>query len=870
MVQSTIISLFEDQDARTPNAIALKFGNATMSYSELNCRANCVANRLLALGVVPGSSVGVCLERSFEMVIGIIGILKAGCSYIPLDPAYPAERLAFIVSSSRMSALLLQERFTSHVSDSGLPRMFLDSDWSTIASESSENLCREIDPQAPAYVMYTSGSTGQPKGVAYPHAGLLNTLVWMQETLALTATDRILLKTPFGFDVSCWELFWPLMYGAGIVIARPGGHLDVEYLIDVIEQHAVTTINFVPSMLNLFLESEALRRCGALHRVISAGEALTPTTRDRFFARFSEAELHNIYGPTETNGITWWQCQREDTDSVVPIGRPIANSQVWILDGNGKPVGTGMIGEIYLGGVNVACGYYNRPDLTAEKFTSDPFRSEPGSRLYRTGDLGRCRADGSIEYLGRTDFQVKVRGQRIELGEIEAVLGSDPAVSEVVVLAREDTPGDQRLVAYVVPASRGTGDVATERALKSVVRTKLPDYMVPSHVVFLSSLPLSPNGKVDRKSLPVPSVDMTDDITEIEYLTSTENAVAEIWRELFRMPRIGIDQNFFDLGGHSLLALQMFSRIQAGLGVRASVSLLHQHPTVRSLAKRLVAGPGRESHRLNPIQTGGSLTPVFCVYRLDGLDMCYRELAVALGPDQPVYGLQPPTTDEGDARPETMEELAAACANDIRSFRPEGPYHLVGSSFGGVLAYEVARQLRCSGARVGLLAMMDSAAPEALRSNKPRSKIGKLFGHVQVLQKMSWRNRVDYLRVRFGMGGSGDNRQGNDEEVVEFVGALPKELTRNQEVNIRALWNYVPQPYGGNLVLYRSEERNPFRQDDDPHLWWGDLVRDDQIVDVPGDHLTILQSTHVKMLAKHVSCLIASLTTNSNFEVGSL
>ena len=608
---SNVHSLFEVQAEQTPSSVAVIFGKETLSYGELNHRANCVAHRLLALGVIPGSTVGICLERSFEMVIGVLGILKAGCSYIPLDPAYPSERLGFIVSSSGMSAILLQEMFASYLPDNELPRVFLDSDWPTIASESSGNLLLDINPQTPVYVMYTSGSTGQPKGVAYPHVGLLNTLVWMQETLGLTSSDRILLKTPFGFDVSSWELFWPLMFGAGIVIARPGGHLDVDYIIDVIEEHAVTTINFVPSMLNLFLESDSLKRCGTLSRVISAGEALTAATRDRFFGRLNDTELHNIYGPTETNGITWWQCLREDTDSVIPIGRPIANSQVWILDGNGKPVGLGMVGEIYLGGVNVACGYHNRLDLTAEKFTPNPFCNEPGSRLYRTGDLGRWRADGSVEYMGRTDFQVKIRGHRIELGEIEAVLCSDPVVTEAVVVAREDTPGDQRLVAYVVLSDPLASESETESVLKSVLRSRLPEYMVPSHILFLADIPLSPNGKADRKSLSAPDLSVNGHVSCTAPRTPTEEILSQIWCEVLNIPTVAVDLDFFALGGHSLQALRCLRLIRQRLDVELSIRDFFKMPTIALLARQIEAQRGIDVEPfVELMRVSGDVAPV--------------------------------------------------------------------------------------------------------------------------------------------------------------------------------------------------------------------------------------------------------------------
>ena len=440
------------------------------------------------------------MERSLEMVIALYGILKAGGAYVPLDPEYPPDRVAFMLKDTQVPVLLTQERLVPGLPEHGAQVICLDSDWEAIASESVDNPTSGALAENLAYVIYTSGSTGRPKGVMNTHRGILNRLLWMQDTYQLDSNDRVLQKTPFSFDVSVWEFFWPLLVGARLIVARPGGHRDSGYLVLIAEQ-GITTLHFVPSMLQVFLEDKDVERCRSLNRVICSGEALPYDLQERFFARLN-AELHNLYGPTEAAvDVTHWQCQREGDSRLVPIGRPVANTQLYILDPYMQPVPIGVAGELHIGGVQVARGYLNRPELTAEKFIPDPFSDHPEARLYKTGDLVRYLPDGNIEFLGRLDFQVKMRGFRIELGEIEAVLSQHPAVGEVVVLAREDVPGDKRLVAYVVPRP-APALLVTE--LRDYSKEKLPDYMVPAAFIQLDALPLTPSGKVDRRSLPPP------------------------------------------------------------------------------------------------------------------------------------------------------------------------------------------------------------------------------------------------------------------------------------------------------------------------------------------------------------------------------
>ena len=449
-----IHELFEEQVRRTPAKVAAVYADDSLTYSELNSWANQVARRIRDLGVAGEQLVGICMERSLEMVVGLLGILKSGAAYVPLDPSYPSERLAYMLEDAALSLVLTQEHLRPRLPPSDFRVIAVDRDWRDSRRHASADLpVSEIGlrPDHLAYVIFTSGSTGRPKGAMNEHRGVVNRLLWMQKQYQLGEGDRVLQKTPFGFDVSVWEFFWPLMSGASVIVARPAGHQDPSYLMRLIEQKGVTTLHFVPSMLQAFLEEYEGGRCPSIRHIICSGEELGAALQNRCLARLPQARLSNLYGPTECAvDVTAWDCARDETGSRVPIGRPIANTRIYILDEHGQPAGSGMAGEIYIAGVQVGRGYLNRPELTAERFLADPFSPEPNARMYKTGDLGRWRADGAIEYLGRNDSQVKIRGFRIELGEIEEQLKRHPEVKEAVVVAREAESEEKRLVGYVI------------------------------------------------------------------------------------------------------------------------------------------------------------------------------------------------------------------------------------------------------------------------------------------------------------------------------------------------------------------------------------------------------------------------------------
>ncbi len=591
-----IHQLFELQVQQQPEAVAVVFEDNALTYGELNSRANALAHTLQASGVGPDALVGVCMERSIEVVIALVSILKAGGAYVPLDPSYPRERLDYMIHDARMPVLLTQSHLLDLLPGDDTKVIYLDSGWSpgngnvgaqffAPVTPQEENPVSAVQPANLAYMIYTSGSTGKPKGVMNTHRGLCNRLHWMQQAYQLTTEDRVLQKTPFSFDVSVWEFFWPLITGACLVVARPGGHQNADYLISLIEEQQITTLHFVPSMLQVFLMAPGLGRCKSLKRVFCSGEALPFELQERFFSHL-DAELHNLYGPTEAAiDVTYWQCQRESRERVVPIGYPIANTQIYILDRSMHHMPVGVAGELYIGGVGVARGYFNRPELTAEKFIPDPFSKEAGARLFKTGDLARYRADGAIEFLGRIDHQVKIRGFRIELGEIEVVLGQHPAVKEVVVVAREDIPGYKSLVAYIVPTAEAShAEFPSVEALRNFLKKELPDYMIPSAFVFLDALPLMSNGKVNRLALPAP--DMTRPKLEKAFVpprNQVEELLTRTWAQVLGIQKVGIHDNFFDLGGASIQGLQIIRKANEA-GLHLTPELLFEHQTIAELA----------------------------------------------------------------------------------------------------------------------------------------------------------------------------------------------------------------------------------------------------------------------------------------------
>ncbi|MHC5857706.1 amino acid adenylation domain-containing protein [Nostoc sp.] len=651
-----IHQLFEAQVERSPDAVAVVFEDEQLTYRELNARANQLGQYLRKLGVKPEVLVGICVERSLDMVIGLLGILKAGGAYVPLDPTYPQERLAFMLENSQPSVLLTQQHLVESLPTHRAKVVCLDSNWELIAQQSIENTICNIIPDNLAYVIYTSGSTGRPKGAMNSHRGICNRLLWMQDAYQLTVIDKVLQKTPFSFDVSVWEFFWPLITGACLVVAQPEGHRDTNYLVNLITQQQITTLHFVPSMLQLFLEAENIETCKCLKRVIASGEVLPVQLEKGFFNRL-DAELYNLYGPTEAAvDVTYWACIHQSSpkdnsithQNTVPIGHPIANIQIYLLDEYLNPIPVGVTGEVYIGGVGVGRGYLNSPELTAQRFIPNPFSSQSATRLYKTGDLGRYLPNGEIEYIGRIDHQVKVRGFRIELGEIEAYLSQHPAIRETVVVVRSDSADSQRIVAYVVPQKEQT---LTITELRGFLESKLPNYMVPTAFVILEALPLTPNGKVDRKALPVPDAtqllfDFTPPSTPIEQM------LAGIWAEVLGLEKVGIHHNFFELGGHSLLGTRVISQVRQVFQQELPLRRLFEQPTIAGLAKEIQKATkavlGLETANIERISRSQKLPLSFAQQRLWFL--------AQLEPNSPFYNIRAAVRLQGQLNQEALQQ----------------------------------------------------------------------------------------------------------------------------------------------------------------------------------------------------------------------
>ncbi|SNT45953.1 non-ribosomal peptide synthase/polyketide synthase [Actinacidiphila glaucinigra] len=601
---ATLPELFQAQAARIPDATAVVFEDTRLTYAELNGRANRLARLLVTRGAGPERRVAVLMDRSADLVVALLAVAKTGAAYVPIDPEYPAERVAYVLQDAK-PALVMTTGAVAPVLPEGTAQLIVD-DPGTVEAISrlqggdltDTERGAALLPAHPAYVIYTSGSTGRPKGVAVPHAGVVNRLAWMQDAYRLTPDDRVVQKTPFGFDVSVWEFFWPLLEGATLVMARPGGHRDPEYLAELIQREHVTIAHFVPSMLQVFVTEPTAQDCTSLRAVVCSGEALPASLRDQFHTVLP-IPLHNLYGPTEASiDVAAFTCEPgADTTGVVPIGRPIWNTRTFVLDAALRPVPPGVAGELYLAGVQLARGYLDRPGLTAERFVANPY-STSGERMYRTGDLARWTTDGHLEYLGRTDHQVKIRGFRIELGEIETALLTHPTVGQAVAVVREDQPGDKRLTAYIVPASEpdGGADIADVRAGLSAV---LPEYMVPAAIMVLDELPLTVNGKLDRKALPAP--EFAAGATGRGPSTVQEEILCALFAEVLGLPSVGVDDNFFHLGGHSLLATRLVSRIRSAFGVELPIRTLFETPAPAALAGRLTASVASRP-RLAPAQ----------------------------------------------------------------------------------------------------------------------------------------------------------------------------------------------------------------------------------------------------------------------------
>ncbi|MBA1231552.1 amino acid adenylation domain-containing protein [Pseudomonas viridiflava] len=715
--EQCIHTLIEAQLLATPDAPALIFDHQTLSYAQLNARANQLAYRLRESGVGPDVRVGICVERSLELVIGLLAIVKAGGAYVPLDPDYPEDRLAYMMQDSGIGLLLTQTPLLTRLPlPAGVQSLCLDQDSDWLDGYSTTNPVNLTDPLNLAYMIYTSGSTGKPKGAGNSHRALVNRLHWMQKAYALNATDTVLQKTPFSFDVSVWEFFWPLLTGARLAVALPGDHREPERLVQTIQQYQVTTLHFVPSMLQAFLTHQQVESCHSLKRVVCSGEALPAELAGQVLKRLPQVGLYNLYGPTEAAiDVTHWTCTPDDVLSV-PIGRPIDNLKTHILDDGLLPAAPGVAAELYLGGVGLARGYHNRAALTAERFVPDPFDEQGGGRLYRTGDLARYRNQGQdegvIEYAGRIDHQVKIRGLRIELGEIEARLNEHAAVREASVIDI-DGPVGKQLVAYLVPSEAGQDTAILRAALKTRLKAHLPDYMVPTHFVLLDAMPLTANGKLDRRALPKPETGRAQGY--VAPRTEFEQRLAALWEQVLQVEQVGLNDNFFALGGHSLLAVSLAGLIRETFDVSIKLHDFLLMQTLGELADFMRAGEAKVMSAVIAMNTSHSArTPLFCLPPGGGGTYSYYPLAGKLNDDRMVYGLVNKAYVVPGWFDTSWTDMVDYYVEQIRNTQPVGPYSLLGWSMGGALAIDIAHRLEGAGERVEFVGLVDTQLPASI------------------------------------------------------------------------------------------------------------------------------------------------------------
>ena len=831
--------LIQAQADRTPDAIAARCGEVGMTYRELDRRANRLARSLRAAGVRRGDLVAICVSRSLEMLVGMLGILKAGAAYVPLDPNYPADRLRFMVEDSGARVVLTQAGIPAWLSGIEITIVHIAeversaglADSPPAGGATSDDL---------AYVIYTSGSTGKPKGVLIPHRAVVN-LVWsMAREPGITAADRVLAITTYSFDIAVVELWLPLMRGAQIELAPSEVVADPQRLTTLFEQCRPTFMQATPATWRMLIESGWKGDPGLV--ALAGGEAVDSQLADQILDRCGR--LWNVYGPTETT--VWSTVGPIESGERISIGRPLANTSVYILDRRRRLLPVGVPGEIYIGGHGVARGYLNRPELTADRFVTDPLR--PGTIMYRTGDLARFWSDGRIEHLGRLDNQVKVRGYRIETGEVEAALVRAPQVAAAAVVAREDQHGDRELVAYIVPAQELDVEAPLNvGALRASLRKTLPDFMIPTQFVKLSSLPMTPNGKVDRKSLPAPEIGAQGGSREyVLPRTPLEEKLAETWGQILGGGRVGVDDDFFELGGHSLLAVRLISEVQRVTGVQVAVaSFLSGTPTVAGMAKVISEGAQNSSGQLLfKVQPNGTKPPLFFVHAHETSLLTLRHFTQVLGPDQPLIALLPERHDLRFDRSGSVEDMAATLVQVIRAEQAAGPYYIAGHSFGGIIAYELATQLRRTGAEVRWLAVLDAGTPaDAGRWLEARLNPRARFGRLRRLGLRRAPAKV-FEVVK---------RESND--VLAAIGRKLDPLgdaMYDWEGAISLVVRYVPAGCDAPMELFTPTEQLMFAGG--KYLGWDEVHRGTlAIYEVPGDHLSMLQEPQVEVLAQLVA-----------------
>jgi aspartate racemase len=839
--------LVEAQVAHTPQALAVQHGEQQLTYQALNERANQLAHLLKKRGVGPESRVGICLRRSLELPVALLAVLKAGGACVPLDPAYPKERLAYMLEDSQATLVLTQPGLLAEVTDLEAEVITLEADWHTLSGESRENLRTQVAPSNLAYVIYTSGSTGKPRGVLLTHFGLVNHNTAAVRLFNLTASDRMAQFASISFDIAVEEIFPTWISGGALIVREEDASLAVGDFLRWVGDKRVTALDLPTAYWHELVGelSESTMTLPESLRILIVGGEKASLSALAAWHKLAGARVRwvNTYGPTETSVIVTAfepsEKEWENMPAALPIGRPIANTKIHILDENLQALPVGIAGDLYVEGPGLARGYLNRPEVTAEKFVRNPFSENPESRIYKTGDRARYLASGEIEFAGRTDDQVKIRGYRVELKEIESILGAHPGVREIAVVVKENPtekgPADKHLVAYVVPSREQT---PTGSELRAYLKQKLPPYMVPSAFVLLEAMPKTPNGKVDKRAMPAPTAaDFAEAHEYVAPADDLEKNLVKLWCLVLGKDRVGIRDNFFDLGGHSLLAARLMHRVEQTLGQRLPLAALLQAPTVEQFAGLLrQEGWSASWSSLVPIHAEGSKTPFFCVHGVGGNVLGFRDLARHLGPDQPFYALQPQGLDGQRPCLTSVPEMAERYIREIKRIQPEGPYRIGGYSFGGLVAYEMAQQLHAQNEEVNLLALFDTYP------GKMESRASAL----QNLRKLPLKDQLSFIVKK------GSFVLMTLSKRLELQ-MLPRPLRNVREACAKAAGDYNVEPYRGQVTLFRVKEKSVGSLDDPYAIWWRVAAGGVDLREISGDHLSLLKEPQVRLLAEQLN-----------------
>jgi len=874
-----IQNLFEEQVRRQPDAVAVLAGGREWSYQQLNAQANRLARYLQTQGVVPGIFVGICLKRSAEMIAAVLGVLKAGGAYVPLDPVYPRDRLAFMLSDTKAAIVLTEKELINNLPEGDARYLCLDQMATELVDLDSQNLGPTSRPTDVCYVIYTSGSTGRPKGVVLRHRPVVNVLDWVNATFQVGASDRVLWVTSLSFDLSVYDIFGILGTGASIRVASEVELRDPSVLAGILQTEAITIWDSAPAALQqlvpFFDQDRARDDHEQLKLVMLSGDWIPVSLPDLVRTRFANARVVSLGGATEAAiWSNWYPVGTVDPSwPSIPYGKPIRNARYHILDKRLHPVPVGVPGELHIGGLVLADGYLNRPELTAERFIPDPLAPPSGvpsplldaPRLYKTGDMARYFPDGNIEFLGRLDQQVKVRGFRVELGEIEAVLAQHPAVREVLVKNHRDATGHVYLAAYIVPQTTSRPE---SQEVTKFLQTKLPEYMVPAHFIFLDELPLTPNGKLDRAALSPP--DLAEAKPEVVFESSAndaERALQDLWEEVLKVHPISVTDSFYDLGGHSLLAAVLMARIESRLGHRLSIEALFSSPTVRGLAtliqRKLELGRGC----LVPLQKGGHKPPLYLIAGAGGHVFAFHQFARLLGIDQPAYGLKAVGVDGSEPPLESMKAIATRYRDEILAERPDGPFIIGGYSIGAIIAFELALQLRAIGKEVPLLIVYDMLAPGYPR--KP-PLLRRMWTHLMHFARSS--ERLAYLKER-SQRIRGRVLRLLNLHWLEAPGVPGMEVVPQE--NLKRVWgaltkardHYWPSgKFDGKVILFASAtpENWPGCVFDDPNKGWSNWTTSGVVSHVvPAGHLEMFHVNNQALLAQLMRESIAGLRSES-------